>query len=106
VKHHNALRFKENFSEAAIINNHYIDEYVHCFHDEQEAIRITKQAVGIHKKGGFDLRGFISNSQICRTADANEETALIVNLDRHIGIQYQKVLENIEELDKMTGRSN
>lgn len=66
VKNKNAMEFSELYPLAAkaIIDCHYVDDYVCCYSTEDEAIRITKDVIRIHKKGGFHLRNFISNSKI------------------------------------------
>ncbi|XP_017484227.1 PREDICTED: uncharacterized protein LOC108372923 [Rhagoletis zephyria] len=70
VKNKNALEFSEEFPDAvnAILNNHYVDDFVHSFADEEEAVRIANQVRCIHQKGGFNLKGFISNSRMVHDA--------------------------------------
>lgn len=48
---------------SAIIDRHYVDDYVDCFQSEAEAIKIVTEAKQIHKRAGFDLCKIISNSQ-------------------------------------------
>ncbi|XP_013174929.1 PREDICTED: uncharacterized protein LOC106123244 [Papilio xuthus] len=63
VKNKNAADFKEQYPEAfqAIDRNHYMDDYLHSFHTEEEFLKVTKQVDVIHKKAGFELRGWTSN---------------------------------------------
>ncbi|XP_036341135.1 uncharacterized protein LOC118750530 [Rhagoletis pomonella] len=70
VKNKNALEFSEEFPDAvnAILNNHYVDDFVHSFADEEESVRIANQVRCIHQKGGFNLKGFISNSRMVHDA--------------------------------------
>lgn len=49
-------------SIKAICDHHYIDDFVDSFDSVEEAINISKEVRQIHKNGGFELRGFISNS--------------------------------------------
>ncbi|XP_017468539.1 PREDICTED: uncharacterized protein LOC108360659 [Rhagoletis zephyria] len=95
VKNKNAEEFREQFPEAAnaIINNHYVDDFVHCFSTVDKAIRTTKQVAWIHKQGGFDLKRFVSNSeQLMKQMNNEEKRPACLNLDRdNVGI-FQKVL--------------
>ncbi|XP_075167990.1 uncharacterized protein LOC142241581 [Haematobia irritans] len=52
----------------AIIKHHYIDDYVDSFDSEDEAIQISTEVRNIHASGGFELRGFASNSENVSTA--------------------------------------
>lgn len=65
VKNLNAARFAERYPRAveAIVEYHYVDDFVDSFPTEFEASRVCGQVVEIHKAGGFDLRGFVSNSE-------------------------------------------
>lgn len=68
----------------AILNKHYVDDYVDCFHTEKEAIEISSDVRAIHQKAGFELRGFTSNSEKVTSALCEEdESAELVkrNLD-------------------------
>lgn len=64
VKNTNALKYEAEFPIAskAVCDLHYVDDFVASFTSEEEAIKITGEVVEIHKRGGFNLRGFISNS--------------------------------------------
>lgn len=70
VKNHNAREFSSQFNDAAaaIIEKHYMDDYVCSFDNEEDAIRVTKDIIHIHEKGGFELRSFVFNSQNVLTA--------------------------------------
>ncbi|CAH0727196.1 unnamed protein product, partial [Brenthis ino] len=63
VKNRNAADYKKQYPEAAkaIELNHYMDDYLHSFHSEEDFKRITAQVDFIHKKAGFELRGWASN---------------------------------------------
>ncbi|XP_017469386.1 PREDICTED: uncharacterized protein LOC108361296 [Rhagoletis zephyria] len=64
VKNFNASKFLHEYPRAveAIIDRHYVDDYVGSFSSVHEAISVTKKVVAIHQEAGFELRGFISNS--------------------------------------------
>ena len=65
VKNRNAEEFRAQFPEAteAIIKNHYVDDLLYSNDNHEDIIRIAKEIVYIHQEGGFEMRGFVSNSQ-------------------------------------------
>ncbi|XP_036330280.1 uncharacterized protein LOC118742367 [Rhagoletis pomonella] len=93
VKNKNADDFEE-FPEAvaAIKNNHYVDDFVHCFSSEEDALRITSQVIRIHKKGGFELKRFVSNSEVISNLNKEPFSMPMLNLDRENAQLFQKVL--------------
>lgn len=96
VKNVNAEKFKVKSPEAvnAIINNHYVDDYVMSFDDEARAIDISRQLKNIHAAASFDLRNFISNSAIVIKALENEGECLrsITNFNVEAVVHKEKVL--------------
>lgn len=72
VKNKNAEEFKDKFPEAtaAIIHNHYVDDFVHSFSSTEEALKVTKQVIRIHANGGFEVKRFVSNSKV---SDLNKD---------------------------------
>ncbi|XP_075157671.1 uncharacterized protein LOC142230939 [Haematobia irritans] len=64
VKNLNAKKFEISNPRAyrAIVECHYVDDYVDSFDEEEEAISVTKDVIEIHKQAGFELRAFVSNS--------------------------------------------
>lgn len=64
VKNANAAEYATTCPAAvdAILNKHYVDDFVCSFANAEEAINVTSSVVDIHRRGGFDLRGFVSNS--------------------------------------------
>ena len=64
VKNKNADEFLEQFPATAmsIKNNHYVEDYIESFDDEETAIRTAREITYIHKKGGFQMGKWISNS--------------------------------------------
>lgn len=65
VKNLNAEEFAADYPEAAtaIRDLHYVDDYVASFSSAEDASRITADVVEVHRRGGFELRGFVSNSR-------------------------------------------
>lgn len=64
-KNLNAGVYKGSNSKAykAVIDIHYVDDYVDSFDDVNEAINVTKDVIDIHRQAGFKLIGFASNSK-------------------------------------------
>lgn len=87
VKNKNADEYAEYLPAAvnAIKNHHYVDDFVSSFNSELEAIQVTKAVVDIHRKGGFQLRGFVSNNNAVLEAvgaeDETNQTTIKMELD-------------------------
>lgn len=65
VKNVNATEYQDEFPDAAdaIRRKHYVDDFVASFETAEEALRVSTDVVEVHSKGGFELRGFVSNSR-------------------------------------------
>lgn len=65
IKNKNALKYEDINSEAVsvIIKNHYVDDCLYSTCDETTAIKLVHDITSIHKKGGFEIRGWSSNSK-------------------------------------------
>lgn len=65
IKNLNATDHELDFPEAAdaIRGRHYVDDYVASFASTEDAARVTTEVVEVHRRGGFELRGFVSNEQ-------------------------------------------
>lgn len=65
VKNLNAAAYEAEFPEAvdAIRRKHYVDDFVASFDSADEAVRTSAGVTEVHRRGGFELRGFVSNSQ-------------------------------------------
>ncbi|XP_069365348.1 uncharacterized protein [Maniola hyperantus] len=64
IKNLNAEQHKEAHPEAAaaIIQKHYVDDYLDSFRNLEEAVRITKSVREVHSKASFELKQWKSNS--------------------------------------------
>ncbi|XP_062714292.1 uncharacterized protein LOC134291044 [Aedes albopictus] len=82
VKNVNAQRFSEEFPRAVegIVYNHYVDDYLDSFPDEDEAKRVAGEVRDVHRKGGFEIRNWCSNS-----------SAVL----KHLGENQDKVVKNL-----------
>ncbi|XP_074038712.1 uncharacterized protein [Leptinotarsa decemlineata] len=65
IKNRNALEFQNKYPQAVdgIINRHYMDDYLDSVYTEEEAIRLIKEVIFIHRQGGFELRDWVCNSK-------------------------------------------
>lgn len=81
VKNTNAERFKDKFPRAyrAVVERHYVDDYVDCLQSEQEAKEVLNQVLEIHNSGGFEMRNITSNSAAIRN-HYNNDTEECVNV--------------------------
>ncbi|XP_058456561.1 uncharacterized protein LOC131433958 [Malaya genurostris] len=63
VKNTNALEFSQEFPRAvaAILHNHYVDDYLDSFRTVEEAIEVVNEVKLVHSREGFTLRHFLSN---------------------------------------------
>ncbi|XP_043947392.1 uncharacterized protein LOC122818011 [Drosophila biarmipes] len=66
VKTVNALKFRDSDPREvkAIIDHHYVDDYVDSFATESEAISVSTRVKEIHAEAGFELCQFSSSSPI------------------------------------------
>ncbi|XP_063536183.1 uncharacterized protein LOC134745966 [Cydia strobilella] len=64
VKNKNAQRFESSFPAAveAVVNSHYMDDYIDSLPDEATAIEMVRNVSDIHRAGGFEIRNWTSNS--------------------------------------------
>jgi hypothetical protein len=65
IKNRNARRFENTIPKAvkAIVDHHYVDDYIHSIDSIEEAIKTVKDVINIHAAGGFNMRNFMSNSK-------------------------------------------
>lgn len=64
VKNTNAERFLLQHPRAvqAIVENHYVDDWLDSVDTENEAIQLAIEVRTIHSEGGFEIRNWVSNS--------------------------------------------
>ncbi|XP_052561972.1 uncharacterized protein LOC120429009 [Culex pipiens pallens] len=93
VKNINAERFAEDSPAAAkaIINDHYVDDMLSSVETEQEAIKLASSVRDIHGQGGFEIRGWRSNSKAVLAA-LNSQECDDKNLSEASQFSTEKVL--------------
>ncbi|XP_065078978.1 uncharacterized protein LOC135701958 [Ochlerotatus camptorhynchus] len=91
VKNRNAEEYRTEFPEAveAIINNHYVDDYLDSRDTEEEAIRIASDVKQVHAKAGFELRNWLSNSEevVRRVGESSASECKSFATDKSTGIE-------------------
>jgi hypothetical protein len=65
VKNRNALEFREEFPDAvkAITECHNVDDYLGSTESITEAIKLALDVIEVHKRGGFHICNWTSNSR-------------------------------------------
>src|SRR5277367_3568422 len=64
IKDRNAEEFRSQYPDAydVITRHHYMDDCLTSKNSYKEAIKIIKDVTQVHQAGGFEIRGWISNS--------------------------------------------
>lgn len=64
IKNKNAREYESSrpAAAAAICKQHYMDDYIDSLPDETTAVEMIRDITDIHKKGGFEIRNWTSNS--------------------------------------------
>ncbi|KAH8335034.1 hypothetical protein KR067_012181, partial [Drosophila pandora] len=65
VRDKNAEAHQKDFPLAlnAIQKAQYVDDYIDSMRNEQEAIQTTRQVIEVHRRGGFEIPNWLSNSK-------------------------------------------
>ncbi|XP_062699445.1 uncharacterized protein LOC134284513, partial [Aedes albopictus] len=77
IKNRNAKDFESEYPEAAaaIVYNHYVDDYLDSLDTIDEAVNLALQVKTVHAKAGFHIRNWMSNSKevLSRVGDSAED---------------------------------
>ena len=70
AKEKNADEFVEEFPEAstAILKRHYMDDYLDSTDTAEEAVKLIKDVIEVHRRGDFHIGKFIASSKEVRNA--------------------------------------
>ncbi|XP_065074997.1 uncharacterized protein LOC135698791 [Ochlerotatus camptorhynchus] len=108
VKNKNALDYAELYPRAvnAIINNHYVDDFLDSVNSVEEAVQLVEQVQLIHAAAGFKFGKILSNSQdvLERLGETGSSACKSLNLDRDevyervLGVIVHFIFEQGEEL--------
>ncbi|XP_055643771.1 uncharacterized protein LOC129779977 [Toxorhynchites rutilus septentrionalis] len=65
IKNTNAKEFVDRFPRAVqgILHNHYVDDFLDSFENEETAAQVSAEVRMIHSQAGFQLRNWQSNSK-------------------------------------------
>ncbi|XP_055622254.1 uncharacterized protein LOC129765843 [Toxorhynchites rutilus septentrionalis] len=89
VKNMNAKEFAGRFPEAAraILENHYVDDYFDSTETVEEAVKLAKEVTFVHSKGGFELRNWVSSSEVFlrEMGETKENQCVHFNQDKETG---------------------
>lgn len=93
VKNRNAEDFAHQYPVAAraIKVNHYMDDYIQSFEDEETAVETARQVRHVHKQAHFDLRKWSSNSPKV-LAELGVEDGASEQSNLPVGANEEKVL--------------
>ncbi|XP_058826497.1 uncharacterized protein LOC131686249 [Topomyia yanbarensis] len=86
IKNKNALEFEARFPRAvhAIVDNHYVDDFLDSVDTVDEAVRLCNEVKHIHLQAGFEIRNFVSNSSevLLRLGENNIPRDIFMNLEQ------------------------
>ncbi|XP_062558101.1 uncharacterized protein LOC134222976 [Armigeres subalbatus] len=97
VKNLNAAEHAEVYPRAAeaIERRHYVDDYLQSFDSEEEACQVVEEVKLVHRRGGFTIRNWLSNSVavLRRVGEVSAGTVKIVDnggsqIERVLGMQW------------------
>nr|XP_041630860.1 uncharacterized protein LOC121502108 [Drosophila kikkawai] len=101
VKTLNALKFRDSDPRAvkAIIDHHYVDDYVDSFATESEAIEVSTRVKEIHAEAGFELCQFF----IQLTHRGSGVGTTWTSQERRMGfnVKYHRVPESVLSGDRV-----
>ncbi|XP_065081800.1 uncharacterized protein LOC135704263 [Ochlerotatus camptorhynchus] len=117
VKNANARSFEKELPRAVegIVFNHYVDDYLDSFSTENKAKQVASEVREIHKRGGFEIRNWCSNSptvlqhlgesqqhpvkQMCLDEKEQSERVLGMRRDACAYVSYLRVVNEDGEVE-------
>ncbi len=83
VKNRNAHEFCDQYprAEKAIVENHYMDDYLHSATSVEEAAKLIREVAWVHAQGGFEIRGWTSSHPEALAEIPDEMRAAAKNVD-------------------------
>lgn len=87
AKNENAERFANRYPEAVAVikKDHFVDNMLKSFQTEEEALKVSKDVKSIHTAGGFNMRGWVSNSATVMDAlngESSQQVTFSLNIDK------------------------
>ncbi|XP_062533692.1 uncharacterized protein LOC134202689, partial [Armigeres subalbatus] len=112
VKNRNAELHRQLYPEAAkaIVNDHYVDDYLASFGTEEEAVQVARDVRLVHANGGFSLHNWRSNSrEVLKQLDvvqpATNKSLLLAqseNTERVLGMLWNPVTDMLSFSTQMS----
>jgi len=94
VKNENARLLSSDYPEAAraIIERHYMDDYLDSSDTEAEASKLISDVIHVHGQGGFEIRNWVSNS-----------SAVMNSIPEKLRATSGAVAMNCDNIERMLG---
>lgn len=94
IKNRNTKEFEGQYPKAAIIKNHYVDDYLDSLDTAKEAVELASQVRIMHAKAGLRIRNWMSSSKgvPARVGDSVEEPVKCFKVHDHESSAYARVL--------------
>ncbi|XP_065077560.1 uncharacterized protein LOC135700833 [Ochlerotatus camptorhynchus] len=101
VKNRNAEELAAQYpaAAAAIINRHYVDDYFDSVDTVEEAVKLAQEVRLVHRKAGFEIRNWVSNSPEVIRSLGETKPAAPVHFNRDKQTSKERVLEIIWDPD-------
>lgn len=95
VKNRNAVEFQNDYPRAvsAILNNHYVDDWLDSMDNEKDVIDVATHVKQIHEHAGFEIRNWLSNSSnVLNALGVNSFAGSMKSLNMSSEVEAEKVL--------------
>ncbi|XP_021951196.1 uncharacterized protein LOC110848321 [Folsomia candida] len=95
VTHKNADAHREEYPEAAVAikTKHYMDDYLDSKSTVKDAIQIIQGVTEVHRRGGFEITGWVSNSEeLIKLIPEEHRGERMKNFDSDAGNKVERVL--------------
>lgn len=86
VKNFNANQYIEEFPDIMriMLKQHYVDDYLDCADSIEEAVKTVHSVREVHRRGGFEMINWVSNSEEVLESipiEARAQSKKLLNLD-------------------------
>ncbi|XP_055545704.1 uncharacterized protein LOC129730413 [Wyeomyia smithii] len=106
IKNLNAQEFEALFPRAveAILQYHYVDDYLDSFQTAEEAVKVGNEVKRIHAEGGFEIRNFLSNDPaiVAQVGAESIEVEKLINAEKGATVESVLGMKWIPSSDVLT----
>ena len=106
IKNLNAQEFEALFPRAveAILQYHYVDDYLDSFQTAEEAEKVGNEVKRIHAEGGFEIRNFLSNDPaiVAQVGAESIEVEKLINAEKGATVESVLGIKLIPSSDVLT----